>query len=167
MLSVSEKGWAANAEAKMPRFYFDIAKAKSSIEKGQTPWTPAMSVIFALEKALQLMLDEGLDNIFARHIRIADMTRKGIKELGLELFADEKFASNTVTSVRASEGLDVKQLNKIMREKHDIILGGGQLHLAGKIFRIGHLGYVSEKDIEEVLEKLRIVLPQAGFEVKS
>ncbi|MFA5628933.1 MAG: alanine--glyoxylate aminotransferase family protein [Dehalococcoidales bacterium] len=167
MLSVSEKGWAANAEAKMPRFYFDIAKAKNSIEKGQTPWTPAMSVIFALEKALQLMLDEGLENIFTRHIRIADMTRKGIKELGLELFADEKFASNTVTSVRASEGLDVKQLNKIMREKHDIVLGGGQLHLAGKIFRIGHLGYVSEKDIEEVLEKLRIVLPQAGFEVKS
>lgn len=167
MLSVSEKAWKANAEAKMPRFYFDIAKAKSNLEKGQTPWTPAISVVFAMEKALQMMLEEGIENIFARHIRIADMTRKGIKELGLPLFADEKCASNTVTSIAAPEGLDVKMLTKIMREKHDIVLGGGQLHLAGKIFRIGHLGYVTEDDIKEVLNELRVVLPQAGFEVKK
>ena len=77
MLSISEKAWKANAEAKMPRFYFDIGKAKSYLEKGQTPWTPAISVIFAMEKALQMMLEEGIQNIFARHIRIADMTRKG------------------------------------------------------------------------------------------
>jgi aspartate aminotransferase-like enzyme len=112
MLSVSEKAWKANAEAKMPRFYFDIAKAKSNLEKGQTPWTPAISVVFAIEKALQMMLEEGIENIFARHIRIAAMTRKGGKELGLPLFADEKYASNTVTSILAPEGLDVKLLTK-------------------------------------------------------
>jgi aspartate aminotransferase-like enzyme len=167
MLAVSEKAWKANAESKMPRFYFDIAKAKSNLEKGQTPWTPAISVVFAMEKALQMMLEEGIENIFARHIRIADMTRKGIKELGLPLFADEKYASNTVTSILAPEGLDVKLLTKTMREQHDIVLGGGQLHLAGKIFRIGHLGYVTEDDIKEVLNKLKVVLPQAGFEVKK
>ncbi len=166
MLSVSTKAWKANTEAKMPRFYFDIAKAKSDLEKGQTPWTPAISVVFAMEKALNIMLEEGIQNIFARHIRIADMTRKGVKELGLPLFADEKYASNTVTSIAAPEGLDVKLLTKTLREQHDIVLGGGQLQLAGKIFRIGHLGYVTEDDIKEVLNKLKVVLPQAGFEVK-
>ncbi|HAS05184.1 MAG TPA: aminotransferase [Dehalococcoidia bacterium] len=167
MLSVSEKAWAANAEAKMPRFYFDIGKAKSYLEKGQTPWTPAISVVFAMEKALQMMMEEGLENVFARHIHIADVTRQGVKELGLELFADEKYASNTVTSVRAPEGLDVKLLLKIMREQHDTVLGGGQLHLAGKMFRIGHLGYVTEEDVKDVLNKLKVALPEAGFEVKS
>ncbi len=167
MLSVSEKAWKANTEAKMPRFYFDLAKAKSNLEKGQTPWTPAISVVFAMQKALQMMLEEGLDNIFARHIRVADMTRKGVKALGLQLFADEKYASNTVTSILAPEGLDVKKLLKILREEHDIVLGGGQMQLSGKIFRIGHLGYVSENDIKEVLNKLKVVLPQAGFEVKK
>ncbi|MDD4873698.1 MAG: alanine--glyoxylate aminotransferase family protein [Dehalococcoidales bacterium] len=165
MLSVSEKAWQANTQAKMPRFYFDIAKAKSNLEKGQTPWTPAISVVFAMDKALKIMIEEGLENIFARHIRIANMTRQGVKALGLSLFADEKYASNTVTSVSAPEALDVKKLLKLLREEHDIVLGGGQLHLSGKIFRIGHLGFVSEEDIKEVLNKLRIVLPQAGFEV--
>jgi aspartate aminotransferase-like enzyme len=167
MVSVSEKAWKANAEAKMPHFYFDLAKAKSNLEKGQTPWTPAISVVFAMDKALKMMLDEGLDKIFARHIRIADMTRKGIKALGLQLFPDEKYASNTVTAIKAPEGLDAKKLLKILREEHDIVLGGGQMQLQGKIFRIGHLGYVSEADIKEVLNKLKVVLPQAGFEVKK
>ena len=80
---------------------------------------------------------------------------------------DEKYASNTVTSIAAPEGLDVKLLTKTLREDHDIVLGGGQLHLAGKIFRIGHLGYVTEDDIKDVLNKLKEVLPQAGFEVKK
>ncbi len=167
MVSVSKKAWEANAKAKMPRFYWDFTKAKNSLEKYQTPWTPAISVVFAMDKALQLMLEEGLENIFARHVRIADMTRKGLKDLGLPLFADEKYASNTVTSVLAPEGLDVKKLLKILREQYDIVLGGGQLHLAGKIFRIGHLGYVNENDIKEVFNKLKVALPEAGFEVKK
>jgi len=167
MVSVSQQAWQANAEAKMPRFYWDLAKARSYLEKGQTPWTPAVSIVFALDKALDMILKEGIDNVIARQARIARMTRDGIKALGLPLFADEKYASNTVTSVAAADGLDIIKLLKIMREEHDTVLGGGQLHLKGKIFRIGHLGWVSEEDINMVLKSLKIALPQAGFEVAA
>jgi aspartate aminotransferase-like enzyme len=163
MVAISDEAWKANAEAKMPRFYWDFAKAKSYLEKGQTPWTPAISVVFALEVALDMMLNEGLSKIIARHARMAEKTRKGVEALGLKLFAEEGYASNTVTSVAAPEGLDVKEMLRILREEHQTVLGGGQQHMAGKIFRIGHLGWVTDEDIDNVLAALKIALPQAGF----
>ena len=163
MVSVSEKAWQANSQAKMPRFYWDFAKARSYLEKGQTPWTPAMTTIFALAKALELMEKEGLANILARHARVGQTARDGVKSLGLSLFADEKYASNTVTAIAATNGLDPKKLNKIMREEHGIVLSGGQQKLDGKIFRIGHLGRVTEEDIKDVISALKLALPKAGF----
>jgi aspartate aminotransferase-like enzyme len=163
MVAVSEKAWQANAQASMPRFYWDFAKAKSYFEKGQTPWTPAVSVVFALKVSLEMMLKEGLDSIIARHAHIAQMTRDGVKALGLPLFAEESYASNTVTSIAASNGLDVLKLLKILREEHHTVLGGGQQHLSGKVFRIGHLGWVTEDDINNVLKELKTALPKAGF----
>ena len=163
MVSVSEDAWRAHAEAKMPRFYWDFTGAKNYLEKGQTPWTPGMSTIFALATSLKMMLEEGLASIFARHARVAKAARDSVKTLGLPLFADEKYASNTVTSVGASNGLDIKKMLRIMREEHQIVLGGGQRSLDGKIFRIGHMGWVNEGDIELVISNLKVVLPQAGF----
>ena len=162
MVSVSEKAWQAHAKAKMPRFYWDFAKAKSYLEKGQTPWTPSVSVFFGFAVALDMMLAEGLPNVFARHARVADLARSGVKSLGLSLFPDEKCASNTITAVKASETLDVAKLLQILRDEHDVVLAGGQASLAGRIFRIGHLGWVTEDDIKEVLETLAEVLPQAS-----
>ncbi len=165
MLSVSPQAWKANADAKMPRFYWDLNKAKKSFEKGgQTPWTPAVSVVFALACAADMMLAEGLPNIIARHTRLGQMTRSGVKALGLKLLADEKYASNTVTAILAEDGIDAKKLTKIMREEHDIVLSGGQMELEGKIFRIGHLGWAHEPDIQQVLDALKIALPKAGFQ---
>jgi aspartate aminotransferase-like enzyme len=163
MVSVSEEAWRAHKKAKMPRFYWDFAKAKSYLEKGQTPWTPVIPVVFALSLSLKMMLKEGLANIIARHARVAGGARDGIKSLGLSLFADEKCASNTVTAVAGSNGLDVKKMLKILREEHQIVLGGGQQRLDGKIFRIGHMGWVAEGDIDVVISALKVVLPQAGF----
>jgi len=163
MISVSPQAWNAAKEAKMPRFYFDFEKAKKYAEKGQTPWTPTVSVVYALSVALKGLLEEGLENIFARHHKLAEMTRSSVKSMGLKLFADEKYASDTVTSVAATNGLDGKLLTKIMREEYDIILGGGQLSLEGKIFRIGHLGWVEEKDLRAVFTALEEALPKAGF----
>jgi len=167
MVSVSPRGWQANAEAKMPRFYWDFAKAKAFAGKGQTPWTPAISVIYALEVALEMMLKEGLPGIFARHKKIGQMTRDGIKALGLPLFADERYASNTVTSIAAPEGLDVAKLRQIMQSEHGIVLGGGQQKMNGKIFRIGHLGMVTEDEIKEVMAALKQALPKAGLKSRS
>jgi len=163
MVSVSPEAWQAHAEAKMPHFYWDFTRAKNYLEKGQNPWTPAVSVVFALSVALDMMLKEGIKNIFARHARISQMTRDGAKALGLPLFAEESHASNTVTSVAPPESVDIKKLRQIMQAEHQIVLAGGQLQLDGKIFRIGHLGWVTEGDIEGVMAALKLALPKAGL----
>ena len=161
MVSVSEKAWQAHAQAKMPRYYWDFSKAKDFLQKGQTPWTPAISIFYSLDVTLDLMLSEGLNNIFARHARVAQMARNGVKSLGLSLFPDEKYASNTVTAVNATDKIDVPQLIQMLREEYEVIIAGGQQKLSGKIFRIGHLGLVYEKDIKSVLEALNKALPKA------
>ncbi len=163
MVSVSERAWKAHAKAKMPRFYWDFAKAKKSLDKLQTPFTPAVSMFYALDAALELFQREGLQNIFARHARIAAKTRDEVKSLGLSLFADERYASNAITAIKATKGLDSKKLLKILREEYDTVLAGGQQRLDGQIFRIGHIGYVSEQDIDAVVTALKAALPKAGF----
>ena len=167
MVSLSQEAWQAHSKAKMSRFYWDFTRAKSYLEKGQTPWTPAISTVFALSVSLEMMLMEGLPNIIARHARISKAARDGIKSLGLPLFAEESYASNTVTAVRSPDGLEVKKMLQILREEYQIVLAGGQQTLAGKIFRIGHLGWVTEDDIETVISALRVVLPKAGFRSAS
>ncbi|MCK5181318.1 MAG: alanine--glyoxylate aminotransferase family protein, partial [Dehalococcoidia bacterium] len=142
MVSVSEKAWQANAQAKMPRYYWDFGKARDFLRKGQTPWTPAIPLFYALDTTLDLMLNEGLNNIFARHARVAQIAREGVKSLGLSLFAEEEFASNTVTAANAGDNIDISKLIQVLREEHDVVIGGGQGKLAGRIFRIGHLGAV-------------------------
>ena len=163
MVSVSPEAWQAHASAKMPRFYWDFTLAKNYLEKGQTPATPVVSIIFALSVALDMILKEGLTELFARHARIGEAAREGAKSLGLSLFAEESHASNTVTAVAASNGLDSKKLLKILREEHQVILAGGQQSLDGRIFRIGHLGWVTEEDIQAVMSALEIALPTAGW----
>ncbi|HEY33276.1 MAG TPA: alanine--glyoxylate aminotransferase family protein [Dehalococcoidia bacterium] len=163
MVSVSQEAWQAHANAKMPRFYWDFTRAKSYLERGQTPWTPVISTVFAMDRALQIMLKEGLPNIIARHAKLGEMTRQGVKSLGLSLFADEKYASNTVTAVNAPDGTNANDLRKILLSEHEIVLGGGQQSLDGKIFRIGHLGMAYEVDISEVMAALKVALPKIGF----
>ena len=162
MLSVSKEAWNAHAQAKMPRFYWDFTKAWDYLQKGQTPWTPAVSLCFALDATLDSILQEGLDNVIARHARVGQMTRTGVKSLDLPLFAEESHASNTVTAVGARDRLSIPKLIQILRDEHNVNLAGGQQRLSGKIFRIGHLGLVSEDDIKTVLQALAQALPQAS-----
>jgi aspartate aminotransferase-like enzyme len=163
-VSVSGEAWKAFANAKMPRFYWDFMRAKSIlVEKSQNPWTPAISIIFALDVALDMMLKEGLPNIVARHAKVGQIARDGMKAIGLPLFADEKYASNTVTAVAGAGGLDIKKFRQILKDEHKIVVSGGQSTLDGKIFRIGHLGWVTEKDIKEVVAACKATAPKAGF----
>jgi aspartate aminotransferase-like enzyme len=163
MVSVSPQAWKAFEKAKMPRFYWDFGKAKSYLEKGENPWTPAISVVFALSASLKMILKDGIQNIFARQARIGKMTRDGVRALGLSVFADEKHASNTVTAVVIPEGVDGKKMRQLMQSEHGIVLAGGQQRLDGKIFRIGHLGLVTEDEIKELLAALKEILPRVGF----
>ncbi|MFC1983550.1 pyridoxal-phosphate-dependent aminotransferase family protein [Chloroflexota bacterium] len=167
MVSVSQEAWQVHSKATMPRFYWDFTRAKNYLERWQNPWTPAVSILYALSVSLEMMLKEGLPNIIARHARVAKAARDGVKSLGLSLLAEEGYASNTVTAVAASDGLDIKKMLQILSKEHQIVLAVGQQKLLDKIFRIGHLGWVTEDDIKTVIAALKVVLPQAGFRSAS
>ena len=163
LISVSERAWEAQERCTTPRFYFDLKRAKESLATGQTPWTPAVSIFFQLDRALEMMLAEGLDNIYARHHALARLVRDGVRSLGLELFATEGVESSTVTSIRVPEGIDVKELLSVARTEFDTVFAGGQRDLNGKIFRFGHLGWVTEDDVHAGLTALEGTLAKLGF----
>jgi aspartate aminotransferase-like enzyme len=165
IVAVSPAAWQASKRATMPRFYFDLDAHRQSAAKGQTPWTPTLSVIYGLDVSLERMSKEGKEAIFARHARLGARTRERVQSLGLTLFADERFASNTVTAVHVPEGVDGKELTRALREDYDTVVGGGQRSLAGRIFRIGHLGWVNEEDLDQAIDALAKVLPKLGYAV--
>jgi aspartate aminotransferase-like enzyme len=163
-ISVSEDAWEAQKTAKMPRFYFDLTMAKRYLETGQTPFTPNLTAMYGLSRALDVLLEEGMENVFGRHASIGQFTRDGVRELGLELLvSDEAYASNTVTAIKVPEGVDQKALMSKMRTEHNVVLAGGQGRMSADIFRIGHLGAVAKQDITEVMDALKAVLPEVGF----
>jgi aspartate aminotransferase-like enzyme len=162
MVSMSPRAWRYHATAKMPRYYWDLAQARAWLAKGQTLATPAVSIFFALQEALRLLEEEGLDRSIARHTRVADRARSGVLNLGLELFAAPGVASNTVTAVKAPAGIDGNAIVAMVRDDYGIELAGGQGPFAGKIFRIGHLGWVSETDIDETIVALGKALNRLG-----
>jgi aspartate aminotransferase-like enzyme len=161
-LYMSERAWAANERATMPRFYFDAKKTRDSLLKGQNPWTPAMSVYYGLDAAFEMMRAEGLEGIYTRHEAIAGYTRERVKGLGLRLVpVDERFASNTVTAAWWPDGVDGKALSRRAREDFGVVLGGGQGKLEGKIFRVGHMGWVSREDVAQALDVVERLLAEA------
>ncbi len=152
MVTFSQKAWKARDSAKMPRYYFDIAQYRDYLKLGQPPFTPCLPAMYALEISLQRIVDEGIENVFARHHRVAEHTRKGAEKLGLQLFPDRAFASDSVTAVRLPDGLDGKALVARVRKDYGVVLGGGQGQMTGKIFRIGHMGPVEQKQVDAALE---------------
>jgi len=166
-VSVSPKGWEAYAQAKMPRYYWDFGSAKKYLDKKQNPYTPAVSLYYALDEALRLMMEETREGVLARHKRLGSYFRNGVRELGLSILAEERCASNTVTAIPMPNGIHPKELRRILREEFDIIVAGGQGKLEDKIFRVGHVGYVTKEDLDDVLNALRVVLPRLGFQTKA
>jgi aspartate aminotransferase-like enzyme len=165
MIGVGPRAWAAAERAALPRFYWDFRIARKSLEKGQTPYTPPVSIYFGLDVALQMMLDEGREAIFARHQRAADLTRVRAAALGLELFADPAHASNTITALKVPAGVEAKALTKALREREGVVIAGGQERLEGQILRIGHLGYVHEPEIAACMDALERQLAALGHRV--
>ncbi|MBI4991114.1 alanine--glyoxylate aminotransferase family protein [Candidatus Gottesmanbacteria bacterium] len=154
-ISVSPDAWKRHESAKMPHYYFDISMYKEFAAKNQTPATPAVSTLFALDTSLQMMRKEGREKIYRRHLDLMHYLRDGIKKLGLQLFVDETDASPTVTSIKVPDGVDAKEWLTILKDKHDCILAGGMGEAKGKIIRVAHMGYVGKKDLDEVLQALK------------
>ena len=165
-ISISKQAWAAVEKATLPRYYFDLKKAKESLAKKQTPFTCSVSLILALRESLVLIKREGLSNTLARHARLAEATRAGVKALGLELFAPAAPA-NAVTAVKMPEGVDGKVLIKLINDKYGITFAGGHSRLAGKIIRIAHLGQCDDMDIIAAMSALEMALPELGYAVQS
>lgn len=163
MIAPGPRAIEASKTAKLPRFYFDWANTRKKLELNQHPSTPPVSIFYALDLALERMLQEGREAIFERHQRIGDYVRWRAKEMGLQLLADHGNASNTVTAIVVPEGINTKALMKTLREQDSIILGGGQEHLDGKIFRVGHLGSFQEVDLVEAMDKIESRLQEFGF----
>jgi aspartate aminotransferase-like enzyme len=167
MLSVSKAAWQQQKRARAPRFYFDWERAGKMQSKGMTFTTPALGIMFGLREALIMMREEGLQAIFQRHRRIASAFRAASAALGLRLLADHEVASPTVTAVYLPDDLVEKSESVFGAwREHGLVLGEGQGQLAGKIFRIGHLGSVYDQDVTATVEALERGLVQNGYSVK-
>jgi aspartate aminotransferase-like enzyme len=164
MIAASQRAWEAHKTAKLPRFYFDWTSARKSLEKWQQPATPAVSLFYAFDVALELMLQEGREAIFERHVRAGEYVRTRAQQMGLKLLADPRYASNTVTAILTPEGIQTKELLKKLRESDGIVLAAGQDHMKEKLFRIGHLGFFSHEDLAQTMDALEKRLHEFGFQ---
>jgi len=149
------------------KYYWDVRAGLNYLEKGQNPFTPPVSLYYGLREALQMMLEEGLDNILKRHLDYRHLVREAVKAMGLGLLAADANASPALTSVIAPAGLGANRIRRAMQEGFNIIMAGGQQRLDDVIFRIGHLGYVRELDLLSILAALEIVLIKLGYPVES
>jgi serine---pyruvate transaminase len=167
-VSVSERAMRMHEESRMPRYYFDWTAAKRAYAKDppQTPWTPAVSVIIQLDIALRQILDEGLENVFERHVLLGRAARAGIKGIGLRLFGPDEDLNSAVTAAYVPEGIDGKQLVRMMFREHGIQVAGGQGPMEGKIFRIGHCGYFDSYDIIATIAAAELALESLDYSVE-
>jgi aspartate aminotransferase-like enzyme len=147
--------------SRMPRYYLDLRKARESATIGETPWTPAIAVAYQVDEGLRLMAAEGQANVFARHRACAAATQAGLAVLGFDLYADPAHASTTVTCVNIPSDVDWKSLNASVKRR-SVILAGGQDKLAGKVFRVGHLGSVTVEEILGTVAALEDVSIELG-----
>ena len=156
-ISVSKKAWKANELSNLPKFYLDLKSYKKSLLNNSNPFTPSVNLMFALDEALKMMKEEGLENIFKKHERHKKAISEAAKKLNLKLFANEKSLSPSITAIEA-QNFDAESFRKSIQAKYGIQLAGGQDHLKGKIFRVGHLGYINDLEIISAISAIGLTL---------
>lgn len=161
-VALSEKAWNLVEKAQLPRFYWDFLRMKKSLADKETPFTPAVTLIIGLNRAIEMIKKETLEKIWARHEKLARAARAGMQALNLELFAENP--ANVVTAVKSPAGLDSGKLVKKLREEYGVSIAGGQQELKGKIFRLAHLGYVNEFDILVGISAVERGLRELGYQ---
>jgi serine---pyruvate transaminase len=164
MVSVSERAWADRGES--ARFYFDWERTRKGQSTLDAPFTPPVSLVAGLDVALGILLDQGLEAVFDRHVRLGRACREGAKAMGLELFSPDEDRSAVVTAIRAPDGIDATELVRGLRDRFGITIANGQATLKGKIFRIGHIGYFDVFDITTALAAVELVLADLGAEIE-
>ena len=164
-VAASEKAWKVIEENDQPRFYLSLKKYRDNLLKDTTPFTPALSLLFGLEQVLSLLEAEGLNNVYSRHALMKDMTRAAFKALDIPLLTSDEDASPTVTAVQPKD-FDAEEFRKILKKEFAISIAGGQQHLTGKIFRIGHMGYCSPADQLQIISAIEVALKKLGKNIE-
>ncbi len=159
--ALSEKAWGHVKASRLPKYYFDLTTERTFVAKNECRFTPAVSLFVGLREVLKMIDAEGLPNVFRRHERLARATRAGVEALGLELFAKSS-PSPALTAVVAPRGLDSELVLSTYSTSHNITIAGGQGEMKGRVFRIGHMGYVADFDVLTALGALEQVLQELG-----
>lgn len=160
-ISMSPKAWKVAEATKGPKFFFDLAKYRKSLAKDDVPFTPAVSLVIGLNEALKMIKEQGIENVWACHDRLAMAVRSAVAALGLKLFA--KTPANMVTAVCVPDGIDGQMIVKIMRDEYGVSIAGGQDNMKGKIIRIAHLGYMTDFDMIVGISALEMALKKLGY----
>ncbi|MEW5953421.1 MAG: alanine--glyoxylate aminotransferase family protein [Bacillota bacterium] len=166
IVTVSSKAWAVVDQNTSPRYYFSLPAARKSYAKWNTAYTPAVSLFVGLNASLDMMLAEGFDNVFARHMLLKKATRAAIKALGLRLLTDEDCGSPVITSVLSPEGISADDIRKALKEEFGVTFAGGQDQLKGKLFRIAHMGFTDRMDVIIAIGALEMALNRVGYPVE-
>ena len=167
-LVANERAWKVHEECKHPSFYFNWDAHRKSVRENSTPYTAAVNLIFALQEALRMIKEEGLENIFARHERLALGLRHSLRAMGLELLVkDDKNASYSITSVIPPEGISVPDIRSHLTKDFNIVVANGQNALKDKIFRMGTLGFVCDRDLLTAVASLETVLARLGYKFEA
>jgi serine---pyruvate transaminase len=166
MASVSAAAWEAAREARSPSFYFNWEATRAAQARVDSAFTPAVSLVVALNVALRLLLEDGLEAAFSRHVRLGRACREGVKAMGLELFSPDEDRSSVVTAVCAPDGVDSGDLVLALRDRFGITLAPGQGELKGKVFRIGHIGHFDVFDVTTALAAVELALTEAGADIE-
>jgi serine---pyruvate transaminase len=166
MASVSDAVWAPEGRSSSPRYYFDWDRTRKAQQQLDAAFTPATSLVVALNVALGMILDGGLEQAFERHRLLGRACREGAKAMGLELFSPDDDSAAVVTAIKTPDGVDATELVALLRDRHGIQLANGQAQLKGKVFRIGHIGYYDVFDIATALGAVELGLVELGADVE-
>jgi aspartate aminotransferase-like enzyme len=155
--AVGPRAWDAHQRSTYPRFYWDISDVKSMADEGTTPTTPPLSMLFALHAALSMMVEEGIENVWERHRSLGELTREGVRAAGLSLLAEPGCESNTVTAFLPPDGIPAATMLNLLRKDYGVEAQAGQAHLADRLIRVGHMGWVHEPEMRDAIAAIRAV----------
>lgn len=164
-IAASNRAWKTIEQNEQPRFYLDLKKYRDNLEKDSTPFTPALSLLLGLEQVLTLMNEEGLEQVHERHRLMMEMTRAAFRALAIPLLTSDNAASPTVTAIKPAD-FEAEALRNVLKEEFGLAVAGGQQHMKGEIFRIGHMGYCSPADVLQTISIVEISLRKIGKDIE-
>lgn len=165
--AIGPRAWDAYQRSTYQRFFWDLGSTKKSTTQGMTPTTPPLSLFYAFDAALEMILAEGVERVWDRHAALGDRTRRGVEAMGFGLFAEPAYRSNTVTAIALPDGVSAKTVTTQLQQEFDVIVGAGQGYLADAMVRIGHMGWCSSEEIDSCLDALGQVMRTVQAESES